>query len=58
VPSVDTWRQWNWPWQATPGEHRLQVRATASTGQVQTGQVHKPLPDGATGWHTIEVTVA
>jgi DMSO/TMAO reductase YedYZ molybdopterin-dependent catalytic subunit len=58
VPSVDTWRQWSWPWQATPGEHRLQVRATDNTGQVQTGQVHEPLPDGATGWHTIAVTVA
>lgn len=58
VPSVDTWRQWSWPWQATPGKHRLQVRATDSTGQVQTRQVHKPLPDGATGWHTIKVTVA
>lgn len=58
VPSVDTWRQWSWPWQATPGKHRLQVRATDSTGQMQTGQVHNPLPDGATGWHTIKVTVA
>ncbi|WP_323186191.1 molybdopterin-dependent oxidoreductase [Streptomyces sp. NBC_01373] len=58
VPSVDTWRQWSWPWQAAPGKHRLQVRATDNTGQVQTGQVHKPLPDGATGWHTIKVTVA
>lgn len=58
VPSVDTWRQWSWPWQATPGEHRLQVRATDNTGQVQTGQVHEPLPDGATGRHTIKVTVA
>lgn len=57
VPSVDTWRQWSWPWQATPGKHRLQVRATDNTGQVQTGQVHEPLPDGATGWHTIRVTV-
>ncbi|MER5789565.1 molybdopterin-dependent oxidoreductase [Streptomyces sp. NPDC001980] len=58
VPSVDTWRQWSWPWQATPGRHRLQVRATDGTGRVQSGQAHKPLPDGATGWHTIEVTVA
>ncbi|MDT0610862.1 sulfite oxidase [Streptomyces lancefieldiae] len=57
VPSVDTWRQWSWTWQATPGKHRLQVRATDDTGQVQTEQVHEPLPDGATGWHTIKVTV-
>ncbi|MET7477028.1 molybdopterin-dependent oxidoreductase [Streptomyces sp. NPDC005648] len=55
--SADTWRQWSWPWQATPGRHRLQVRATDSTGQVQSGKKHKPLPDGATGWHTIKVTV-
>jgi DMSO/TMAO reductase YedYZ molybdopterin-dependent catalytic subunit len=58
VPSVDTWRQWSWPWQATPGEHRLEVRATDNTGQVQTGQVHEPLPDGATGRHTIKVRIA
>ncbi|MEU0027088.1 molybdopterin-dependent oxidoreductase [Streptomyces sp. NPDC006335] len=58
VPSVDTWRQWSWPWQATPGEHRLEVRATDNTGQVQTGRVHEPLPDGATGRHTIKVRVA
>ncbi|MFC9842809.1 molybdopterin-dependent oxidoreductase [Streptomyces sp. NPDC060223] len=58
VPSVDTWRQWSLPWQATPGKHRLQVRATDNSGQVQTGQAHKPLPDGATGWHTVDVTVA
>jgi DMSO/TMAO reductase YedYZ molybdopterin-dependent catalytic subunit len=57
VPSVDTWRQWRWQWQAAPGKHRLQVRATDSTGQVQSGQAHKPLPDGATGWHAINVTV-
>ncbi|MGW1616817.1 molybdopterin-dependent oxidoreductase [Streptomyces sp. NPDC002285] len=57
VPSVDTWRQWSWLWQATPGKHRLRVRATDNAGQVQIGQAHKPLPDGATGWHTIKVTV-
>ncbi|MET8979408.1 molybdopterin-dependent oxidoreductase [Streptomyces sp. NPDC004539] len=57
VPSVDTWRQWSLPWDATPGRHRLQVRATDRTGEVQTERRHDPLPDGATGWHTIKVTV-
>ncbi|WP_155055382.1 molybdopterin-dependent oxidoreductase [Streptomyces blattellae] len=57
VPSADTWRQWSWLWQATSGEHRLQVRATDNTGEVQTGREHEPLPDGATGWHTINVKV-
>jgi len=58
APSVDTWRQWSWPWQATPGDHRLQVRATDETGEVQTDQEAEPFPDGASGWHTKDVTVS
>jgi hypothetical protein len=57
VPSVDTWRQWSWPWQAKHGKHQLQVRAIDETGEVQTRTEQGPLPDGATGWHTIDVTV-
>lgn len=53
----DTWRQWVWRWGATPGQHRLRVRATDADGHVQTEQVAPPEPDGATGWHTVEVTV-
>ncbi|HET8682143.1 MAG TPA: molybdopterin-dependent oxidoreductase [Micromonosporaceae bacterium] len=56
--SVDTWRQWHWVWPATPGRHRLAVRAADGTGQTQTGVLSAPIPDGATGWDTIEVTVA
>jgi DMSO/TMAO reductase YedYZ molybdopterin-dependent catalytic subunit len=58
VPSVDTWRQWVYAWDATPGRHRLQVRAVDGTGTVQTGQDAPPVPDGATGWHTVEVDVS
>jgi DMSO/TMAO reductase YedYZ molybdopterin-dependent catalytic subunit len=57
VPSVDTWRQWSWTWQATPGAHRLSVRATDNGGATQTALEAPPAPDGATGWHTIDVTV-
>jgi DMSO/TMAO reductase YedYZ molybdopterin-dependent catalytic subunit len=57
VPSADTWRQWVLPWDATPGTHRLQVRATDETGAVQTGEQAPPEPNGATGWHTIQVNV-
>jgi hypothetical protein len=56
-PSIDTWRQWVYEWPATPGKHRLQVRATDGAGDVQTEADAPPPPDGATGWHTIEVTV-
>ncbi|GAB3953457.1 hypothetical protein GCM10027614_58900 [Micromonospora vulcania] len=55
--SVDTWVQWQWRWDATPGEHRLQVRATDATGETQTERTQSVAPDGATGWHTITATV-
>lgn len=57
-PSVDSWRLWRLDWEATPGEHRLAVRATDGTGDVQTGQSAPPAPDGATGWHTVPVSVS
>ncbi|MET7673168.1 molybdopterin-dependent oxidoreductase [Micromonospora luteifusca] len=55
--SVDTWVQWSWRWNATPGEHRLQVRATDATGETQTERTQGVVPDGATGWHSVTVTV-
>jgi DMSO/TMAO reductase YedYZ molybdopterin-dependent catalytic subunit len=58
VPSVDTWRQWVWDWDAPRGTHRLEVRAVDGTGEVQTGTVASPAPDGATGWHAVTVDVA
>lgn len=55
--TIDTWRQWQWQWDATPGTHTLSVRATDDTGMVQVGQAAPPFPSGATGWHTIQVQV-
>ncbi|MFI7604082.1 molybdopterin-dependent oxidoreductase [Micromonospora sp. NPDC049366] len=55
--SVDTWVQWSWAWDATPGEHRLQVRATDNTGETQTSREQDVAPDGATGWHTVPLNV-
>ena len=57
VPSVDTWVQWSWRWDARPGEHTLQVRATDAGGETQPEQRRPVAPDGATGWHTVKVTV-
>jgi DMSO/TMAO reductase YedYZ molybdopterin-dependent catalytic subunit len=55
--TIDTWRQWYYVWDATPGQHVLQVRATDKTGYTQTALAHKTQPNGATGYHTIKVTV-
>lgn len=53
----DTWRQWWYAWDAEPGEHRLSVRATDTDGLVQTADTAPPAPDGATGHHTVTVSV-
>jgi hypothetical protein len=34
------------------------VRAIDNTGTVQTKDTALPVPDGATGWHTVDFTVA
>jgi DMSO/TMAO reductase YedYZ molybdopterin-dependent catalytic subunit len=57
VPSVDTWRQWSFAWTASKGKHRLMVRATDNSGALQIQDQAPPAPDGATGWHSIEVEV-
>ena len=56
--SNDTWRLWTFDWQATSGEHTIQVRATDKSGYTQTETVTSIAPDGATGWHTRTITVA
>ncbi|OBB01395.1 oxidoreductase [Mycobacteriaceae bacterium 1482268.1] len=56
--SNDTWRLWSFPWQAdTLGSHTITVRATDNTGAAQTEQRADPVPDGATGWHSVTFAV-
>lgn len=55
--SVVTWRQWSFDWEATPGPHYIKARATDGTGEVQTDQRADPVPDGASGWQSVMVTV-
>ena len=56
--SSDTWRQWSYRWQATAGKHAVRVRATDGTGQTQTSTPADPAPDGASGWHSVQVQVS
>lgn len=56
--SNQAWRLWSYPWQAVdPGLHSITVRATDNTGAIQTSELADPLPDGATGWHTVSFAV-
>ncbi|MEZ5229299.1 MAG: hypothetical protein R2710_22355 [Acidimicrobiales bacterium] len=52
-----TWRQWSLPWEATPGRHSITVRAKDRNGAIQTDERSEPLPNGATGHHTVVVLV-
>jgi DMSO/TMAO reductase YedYZ molybdopterin-dependent catalytic subunit len=54
---IDTWRQWVWYWDAAPGLHQLQVRATDGTGATQPARRTGIFPNGATGWDSAAVTV-
>ncbi|MDG4664647.1 molybdopterin-dependent oxidoreductase [Mycobacterium sp. 236(2023)] len=56
--SGDTWRLWSIPWEARdPGLHKITVRATDNSGYTQTPDRADPVPDGATGWHSITFAV-
>ncbi len=57
VPNVDTWVQWTWQWDAAKGDHTIEARATNSQGVPQTDEIADVLPDGATGYPGIRVSV-
>ncbi|WNG94593.1 molybdopterin-dependent oxidoreductase [Mycobacterium sp. ITM-2016-00318] len=57
--SNEAWRLWSFPWQAGgAGSHTITVRATDNTGTVQTEQWADPVPDGASGWHSVNFSIA
>ena len=54
---VDLWRPWVLRTEFAPGRHTLTVRATTADGETQPDTRADPFPSGATGWHTVQVTV-
>jgi len=56
VPDDDTWVQWAVTLEVPAGSHTLAVRATDKSGYTQTAARADVVPDGATGWHTIDFT--
>jgi len=54
-----SWVIWSYEWTpSAAGKVTLEVRATDGTGQTQTKDENPPLPDGSTGYHTVQVKVA
>jgi DMSO/TMAO reductase YedYZ molybdopterin-dependent catalytic subunit len=58
VPSDDTWVQWAATLEVAEGDHELRVRAKEKGGDWQTGVERDVLPDGSTGWHTVDFTAS
>ncbi|WP_244976161.1 molybdopterin-dependent oxidoreductase [Nocardia huaxiensis] len=56
-PTVDTWRQWAFDWDATSGTHTIWARSTDGAGEVQTSDRRDVVPDGATGYPSITVRI-
>ncbi|MET9227503.1 molybdopterin-dependent oxidoreductase [Lentzea sp. NPDC003310] len=54
--NVDTWRMWRIELDVAPGNHTVECRATDRNGLTQTNDRAAPIPDGATGWHSMVFT--
>jgi hypothetical protein len=57
VPSDDTWRQWRYTWDASPGKHSIEARAIDGSGAIQEAEEMSPAPNGAQGYHQVRVDV-
>jgi DMSO/TMAO reductase YedYZ molybdopterin-dependent catalytic subunit len=55
--SQNAWNLWGFRTNAEGGTYPVKVRATDGTGEVQTPEIADPLPDGATGYHSILLRV-
>jgi len=51
--NLDTWRMWRLDVDVAKGGHTVEVRATDKIGYTQTDKRADPVPDGATGWHSV-----
>jgi DMSO/TMAO reductase YedYZ molybdopterin-dependent catalytic subunit len=54
----NSWRMWRVFVDLKPGNHRVESRATDDTGYTQTQTLADPIPDGASGWHSVSFSVA
>ncbi|MBI2910928.1 MAG: molybdopterin-dependent oxidoreductase [Chloroflexi bacterium] len=53
-----SWVHWQLDWEPPgPGRHTIKARAFDLDGQPQEAEVRDPFPEGATGYHTISVTL-
>lgn len=51
-----SWRMWRIELEVPSGSRQLECRATDRSGYTQTEERVSPVPDGATGWHSVLFT--
>jgi DMSO/TMAO reductase YedYZ molybdopterin-dependent catalytic subunit len=56
--SVDTWRQWSHEIDVDAGSHTVRARATDPSDGLQTDERADPVPNGASGWQSVQFTAA
>lgn len=56
-PDGVAWSLWQYDWPAIAGQHTLIVRMIGQDDSVQTDETAAPIPDGASGWHKVDVFV-
>jgi DMSO/TMAO reductase YedYZ molybdopterin-dependent catalytic subunit len=54
--NVNTWRQWYLEMDVASGVHNIRARATDAKDGLQTETRADPIPDGASGWQTVNFT--
>lgn len=52
-----SWQLWALPWKPVAGDYTIQVRAVEVGDQVQDARRRDSLPEGATGYHSVNVKV-
>jgi DMSO/TMAO reductase YedYZ molybdopterin-dependent catalytic subunit len=53
--AATTWRQFHLPWDVTAGRHTVRCRATDGDGVTQPEKFRGARPNGAEGWHRVEI---
>jgi DMSO/TMAO reductase YedYZ molybdopterin-dependent catalytic subunit len=57
--SINSWVLWALDWiPQNKGRYNILVRATDKTGNIQTAEIRDNYPNGSTGYHSVEETVA
>ncbi|GAC1462974.1 MAG: hypothetical protein PVSMB5_01920 [Ktedonobacteraceae bacterium] len=56
--SALTWVLWQIPWQPQTGSYTVVARAIDMEGNVQNPNLAPPLPDGSSGYHSVNVSVS